>query len=336
MNFHSEIYTEQFTEKDADEVRHYREYRSQKNSLLVYHHSYYTRIMDQIRELPHPGVLVFHNVTPPEFVAPYNRHLAQDLEHAKEGLRSLKDRFQCVVADSGFNAGELTKLGFPPARIMPVAMDFSPAEPGDPSPPFRFILDGSDNILFVGRIFPNKKHQDLIKSFYFFQKIRPRSRLILVGAFHPGVRGYSGELKNLVNELGLREKVVFTGMVSQRDLHAIYRHSRLFLSMSEHEGFFVPLLECMHFHLPILAYASSVIPETLGESGVLFYEKDHIRVAEMMEEILSSDSLRERIVTAQKKRLSHFSLQRSLSLFSEALRDAGVELPSSLPLSPSP
>lgn len=266
-------------------------------------------------------------MTPAKFVRPYNRILATELTEAREQLRDLNDQFEVCLSDSNFNNDELVKLGFSPSIIMPVAIDFSCLRVNANSQALQFLDDGKTNILFVGRIFPNKRHQDLIKTFYFYKKINPDSRLLFVGSYHPGVRGYSAELQNLIRELDLKRDVIFTGMIPDDDLYTFYNKSHLFLSMSEHEGFFVPLVESMHFNLPVIAYGSTVIPETMGDSGALFYEKDFVMVAELMNEILTRQELYDGIIESQQERVRDFALSHTINIFHTVLENLDINIP---------
>ncbi len=322
LGYKSEIYCEQYTDRDSDRVLHFRDYHKRRDALLIYHHSFYTEILNHIGDYPARKILIFHNITPPEYVRPYNRHIADQLGLARTELAKLSAQFQTVLADSRFNADELLRLGFQKADVLPVALDFDSMIAGPVPDHMHYLTDGKANIIFVGRVFPNKKHQDLIKVFYYFNKIRPDSRMIFVGAFHPGVRGYTAELNNLTSQLGLSDSIIFTGMVSPDEILSFYANSHLFLSMSEHEGFFVPLLESMHFQIPILAYGSSVIPETMGDCGVIFHEKNYCMVAEMMNTVLESAELKKRILEGQNKRLSSYSLLESLNIFKQAVEGA--------------
>ena len=324
LGYISEIYSEHFAERDAERVLHYGQYHRRKNALIIYHHSFQTDILQNLRRFPARKILIFHNITPPRYVTAYNRGIAEELALARTELGGMARQFQVVLADSHFNAGTLTKLGFQNVQVMPVPVNLPQLTPAPPPPHLAYLEDGSVNVLFVGRIFPNKCHQDLLKAFYFFHKLQPRSRLLLVGPFHPGVRGYTAELKNLCNELGLSDHVVFTNMVTNQELHHFYQYSHIFLSMSDHEGFFVPLLESMFFGLPILAYGSSVIPETLGDSGVVFNHKDFARVAEIMYSLSSNENLRAQITASQKERLKFFTRERTLQIFENSLKTLGI------------
>ncbi len=326
LGYPSNIYCQHFQERDAELVMHFQHYHKRRDAILIYHHSFYSDFLNEIHRFPARKVLVHHNTTPPEFVRPYNRTIADQLTITRGKLRELSHHFEICLADSEYNAGDLRELGFQNVRVMPVAIEWETwnQPDADDTHHLRFLDDGRKNILFVGRIFPNKRHQDLIKAFYYYKQLEPRSRLIMVGTFHPGVRGYTAELFNLTRELGLENDIFFTGMVSQDEIRTYYKKAHLFLSMSEHEGFFVPLVECMYFDVPVLAYASSVIPETLGDSGVLFHEKDYARVAEMMREILERPDLRDGILHGQRERLQYFDLSRTYARFSDALQTLGI------------
>jgi glycosyltransferase involved in cell wall biosynthesis len=163
----------------------------------------------------------------------------------------------------------------------------------------RLYGDGRRNLLFVGRIIPNKKVDDLIRVFALYQRGDPRSRLLLVGDTR-GHERYYDRLRELVEQLGVRD-VVFTGHVDDDDLLAYYRVGHLFLCLSEHEGFCVPLQEAMHFGLPVVAYDAGAVRETLRGGGVLLTEKRPEVVAELVSRILSERDLRERVLRTQDR-----------------------------------
>lgn len=323
--YSSEIYSENFPERDAGRVRHFRHYRPSSDSILIYHYSFFTRMLDRLPRLPSRKIMVFHNITPGKYVRPYNRRLADALDQARETLKDLKPYFDRVVAVSHYNAGELRKLGYEDISVKPVLF---PA-PKKPESRHRlpYIQEGKTNILFVGRVFPNKMHQDLIKSFYFLKKIHPDARLICVGSFHPGVRAYTAEIRNLITELDLNRDVVFTGMVSDQEVAACYSSAHLFFSMSDHEGFCVPLVECMHLDIPVVARAAAAVPETLGPGGILIKGNDYPAIAETLSFVLESEEIQENVRQGQKEQLQKLDPVRGLSIMQGELKSMGLHLP---------
>lgn len=324
LGFKSRIYSQHFSDSTSRDIHHFKEYKNKKKSILIYHHSFYSDFLLKLPKLKSKIILVYHNTTPTEFVRPYNGLIADQLDQTRQFLIKCSDLFQYNLAASAFNAKELANIGFKDIEIMPVPLlPFENIQSADSSEKM-FLDDGQKNILFVGRIFPNKRHQDLIKSFYFYQKIEPKSRLCIVGDFHPYMKGYTAELINLTRALGIEDKVLFTGMVTAKQLHTYYQKSDLFLSMSEHEGFFVPLIECMHMQLPILAYSGSVIPETLGDSGVTFGSKDFPRVAALMHKIIQNKKWQKIIIKKQNDRLKDFQTAATIDIFNSVLKKMGV------------
>lgn len=163
----------------------------------------------------------------------------------------------------------------------------------------------------MGRLVPQKKIEDLIRVFYLFQKrLLPESRLVLVGT-DSGVRNYSGAIRKMVEELAVTEKVLFAGFASFRELITYYAAAHLYLCLSEHEGFCVPLVESMFFGLPVIAYLTGGIPETLGGTGIGVAQKNFEEIAELMALLLEDQNLRENIVTRQKERLKDLSLEKN-------------------------
>lgn len=315
LGYRGQIYSDQFPDADAGKVRHTRKFKPEKSDILIYHHSIHTPFIDRIAGFPGKKILLYHNVTPSQYVRPYHRALADRLDHARNCLKDLTGVFDAVLADSAYNAADLRSMGFENPGVMPVAL-----KPIWETPDRERVENKSPTVLFVGRVFPNKRHQDLLKAFYFLKRIAPGAQLKLVGSFHPEMRAYTAELGKLIHELDLGTDVEFTGMVNDRRLIQCYQEADVFLSMSEHEGFFVPLIESMHFSVPILAYRAAVIPETLGDSGVLFHEKRFPEVAEMLFELCSNQDLRARIIDRQKKRAASFSPDQTTEILTRALQ----------------
>jgi glycosyltransferase involved in cell wall biosynthesis len=125
----------------------------------------------------------------------------------------------------------------------------------------------------------------------------------------------------LIEERDLRGDVFFAGKVDDSYLHAYYRTADLYFSMSEHEGFGVPFIEAMWFDVPVLAYRSSAVPETLGQGGVLFTEKDDLeQVAALAHVLISNQDVRGRVLAAQQERRQDFLPDRVLPVLDRLIK----------------
>ena len=172
----------------------------------------------------------------------------------------------------------------------------------------RALEDGRRNVLFVGRLAPNKRHEDLIRlASYWKRFVSPDLRLLLVGKL-PRRREYFDALQALLYEEGFTPwEVVFTGHVDHGDLLACYAAADVFVSMSEHEGFGVPLVEAMLMDVPVLAYRAGAVPDTLGGAGLQFTEKRIGEVAEIAHRLATDDALRTSVLAGQRRRLAAFA-----------------------------
>ncbi len=257
------------------------------------------------RDLPCRKAILYHNVTPPGFLARWQPSTAWALQRGLEEVRALAGVAEVNLADSRFNAAELESFGYRDVRVFPLVFD--PARLAEP--PDRRELkawrDGRVNILFVGRCAPNKKFEDLLTAFAFFQRtVEPESRLILAGSW-AGNERYKQALAAQIRRLGLR-RVECPGAVPQAALHAAYAAADLFLCLSEHEGFCIPLLEAMAHDVPVLAYAAAAVPETLDGAGVLLGEKNYPVIAEWMGRLTRDHALRRAVLAGQRARVNRY------------------------------
>ncbi|HFQ90315.1 MAG TPA: glycosyltransferase, partial [Desulfobulbus sp.] len=182
------------------------------------------------------------------------------------------------------------------------------------------LQDGRTNILFVGRVVANKCQHDLIRAFGLLRRFDPSARLLLVGGYDER-EAYYRDLVRLIDELGLRGDVFFAGKVDDSYLHAYYRTAHLYWSMSEHEGFGVPFIEAMWFDIPVLAYRSSAVPETLGEGGLLFTDKGDLeQVAALAHLLVREQDLRDRVLAAQQQRRLDFLPENVLPVLGRLLQ----------------
>ena len=153
----------------------------------------------------------------------------------------------------------------------------------------------------------------------------PHARLTLVGGQSAGE--YWRALHRLAADLGIADAVTFTDVVSHAELLACYRTADVLLCLSEHEGFNVPVLEAMHFDVPVVAYAAGAVPDTVGDGGLLLTDKDPLVVATAVERLRSDPSLRTRLVDAGRRRVEHFSIAHTGPQLIETLIDPDEGIP---------
>jgi glycosyltransferase involved in cell wall biosynthesis len=307
----SEIYAQHIHPRLAGSARPYWEYReiSGFNRVLIFHFSIGSELTEFVRRLPDRKILIYHNITPPHFFRGINPEVERRCALGLEELKLLAPHFDLALGVSEYNRRELERAGYKKTGVLPIFLDFQDYYLTPEEALKKELDDGRVNILHVGRIAPQKKIEDLIRVFYLFQKRHcPESRLILVGT-DDGMRNYGKALKKMAEDLGLLEKVRFAGFVTFRELVTYYGCARAYLCLSEHEGFCVPLMESMFFGLPVLAYLTGGIPETLGGAGIGIKEKNWEEIAELLALVVSDQNLRDKIVAGQKERLKGLSLE---------------------------
>lgn len=303
--FRSTIFADSIHPALTDDVRSYRSYRPKSSDeLVILHHSIGSDIVGHILSFDVRVVLVYHNVTPPEFVRSADPALARQLEQGREQLEALCSRTVLGLGVSGYDEAELQRVGYRKTGVLPIVLDESRYEVSPNQELLGHYRDGNHNLLFVGRLVPNKRQDDLIKLLYHYHRIASSARLFLVGS--PWLPTYAAWLQELAEELGVSNAVVFTGYVSQQDLVTYFRLADVYVSMSEHEGFGKPFIESMYFEVPILAYKAAAVPETLGGAAVMFSRKDYEALAELLSVLLRSEELRERIRDRERQRMKSF------------------------------
>ncbi|MBR1494205.1 MAG: glycosyltransferase family 4 protein [Acidaminococcaceae bacterium] len=282
-----------------------------RDDVVIYHASTGTDLNYALREMPGRKLMIYHNITPPEFFAPYSQAAMKLCDYGLKGVRNMPGSVEYCISDSEFNKRDLLRMGFTcPIDVCPIIIPFSDYEtPPNPGLMEKYGGDGVTNLLFVGRIAPNKKQEDVIRAFYAYHRFYDKnSRLILCGSWN-GMERYYQRLADYAEALGLRQDVIFTGHIRFEEILAWYRVADAFVCMSEHEGFCVPLVEAMYFNVPIVAYNSSAIPETLGDSGVLLEDKSPALTAAAIDRVVSNKELREKVISRQQERLNNFSYE---------------------------
>lgn len=260
--------------------------------------------------------ILYHNVTPSSYFRVVNPQTAAMLARGTEQVGALAGCAGVNLADSRYNADELTALGYSDVRVLPLVLDLDRLTATCDRGIVKRYRDGRTNILFVGRCAPNKRIEDLLTAFaHYTGTVDPDARLIHVGSV-AGVEPYYTVLLARCRELKLQQ-VHFAGSVKQPELNAYYACADVFLSMSEHEGFGIPLIESMVHEVPVLAYAAAAVPETLDGAGVLFREKNYPEIVEMIARLATRTPLRDAILSGQRERLQRY---RSRDLQAELRR----------------
>lgn len=322
MGFGSDIYTRYVDARNADQVRIVTHHQVPRQDALLYHHSIGTEIADIVRNHKGPKCLIYHNITPASFFEPYDAERAELLENGRRELAGLSQTIPLAAGVSRFNCRELVGFGFKEPLglslfIHPGFWNFSV----DP-PTMQALQDGRTNIISVSRLSPNKRQDQMIEIFYCFKKLVPDARLFLIGGFDPH-DAYYQKIRTLIETCQLNKSVFITGKIAYPVLHAFYRCAHLFWSMSEHEGFGVPLIEAMWFDVPVLAYKSSAVPETLGDAGFMITDKTNpLAIAALSKKMIMDRRLNKTIIAAQQKRREEVSateISQSLATLVEKL-----------------
>ncbi len=266
--------------------------------ILIHHFSIGSRASRTAYAMPGRMVLVYHNITPPEYFLGVHKDLVKSCFRGRRELTAYTSRCDLALGDSEYNRAELEALGFGDTGVLPVVPDFSHLDVAPDTMTASAFDDGWTNVVFVGRVIPNKKHEDVIRAFHVYRtRHNPRSRLLFVGSY-TGFERYFAMLQALIARLGTPD-VHFLGHVTNEELSALYGVADLFLCASEHEGFCVPLIESFYKRVPVLAFAATAVPATMDGGGVLYDTKDPFHVARLMTAVLDDQHLEESILVSQ-------------------------------------
>lgn len=285
--------------------------------VLLYQASTGSPVAAYLLGRPEPLVLDYHNLTPAEAFDPWEPAVGAELDAGRRQLARLARRAVAAVADSQYNADELLALGLDDVRVAPVLFD-------PPEPPARNRpADQPPTVLFVGRLAPNKRHQDLIAAVAELRHTHADARLVLVGAASSA--RYEDALRHFADEVA-PGAVEFAGSIPYDDLVAWYGKADVFLCLSEHEGFCVPVIEAMGAGLPVVARAAAVLPETVADAGLLLTDPGPADVAAAVAHVLDDADLRAAMAERGRARADHFSPARSAETMRAQLGEILAEL----------
>ena len=306
----SDIYAYDVDESISDQAINFRTARPamEQTDVLILHFALPSGMTQFLKDADCRRAIIYHNITPAYFWLHYDRSLLHLAVQGRNELASLAPHVHRAAGDSEYNRQELQQLRFDNTCVLPIYVNTGHYT----VPPSRMVLqtmqDGLFNLLFVGRVAPNKKLEDVMKVYFYYKRMYdPLSRVVFVGKTNVAPAYYAA-LKALGPRLGfMPEDILFTGYVDWSELVAYYKNSHVFLSMSEHEGFCVPLVEAMICDTPIVAYSCTAIPYTLGDAGIQMREKNFVEIAGICHRIRTDERFRSKIIESQRKQLPKYS-----------------------------
>jgi glycosyltransferase involved in cell wall biosynthesis len=268
--------------------------------VLLIHHSAASPRLSMLLELPNPKLLLYHNVTPPEWLWNHAPLVAVHCAIGREQLPELVRAARVAAADSAFNAAELRELGAERAEVIPLLLDRTAL-----GPPGHGYPHGPPTVIFVGRLSPHKRQDDVLKVFALYRRRHaPEARLVLVG--DPVTTGYAARLRALADALAPGAVTIESG-IAPAELGDRYRSAHAFMCLSAHEGFCIPLLEAFHFGVPVIARPAGAVPETVGNAGLLVDDRDPAVLAELLHLVVSDEPLRTELARRGRERLKAYT-----------------------------
>lgn len=305
LGFDSEIYCQEVPRELRDEVRLLTELPAGEDYLLLQHHSLGYRDAAWLDTLAAPRVLVYHNITPPHLLPGEDLPALSRL--GREQLVQWAARCVGAIGVSDYNTAELVQAGYRNVATLPLLVDLDIARQHDWDRPTAERMRSQLNILFVGRINENKRQHELIEVFReFLHFVDQPARLVMVGGVTSG--GYRDQLRELAGADLQTGRIVLTDKVGEAELHAYYRTASLFVCLSEHEGFCMPILEAMQHDVPVIARDAGALAATMGEGGLVLdaHEKDPRVMAALWQTVLTEPGLRRRIIEGQRRNLARY------------------------------
>jgi len=308
LGHESELYALTIDDALTDEVRTFDDPSSRRGEITILHYALPSPMTAALKSLRGRRVLQYHNLTPPVFFAPYDPALFRLALIGRQELSTLAGHVDLALGVSEYNRRELEAAGFESTAVLPLAIDLERVRHAAPRPSLDSALDDElVNFLFVGRIAPNKMIEDHIRLAEHYKRyVDAYYRFIFVGRYDAVPRYYSMIRALMAEYRLLNDRFIFTGPVPDEDLAAYYRNAAVYVSLSEHEGFCVPLVEAMAADVPVLAYGAAAVPDTLGGAGVQFAPKDLELAAELLGTLAFDDGVRAQVIAGQRRRLADF------------------------------
>jgi len=282
---------------------------------LLYQCSIGNEVVDRLLARPEPLIVDYHNLTPVSQLLRWAPDMAHLVGWGRGQLGDLAANAVLGIGDSAFNAEELQAAGFPRTAVVPILLDVADLRHPHASRPDR----PGRRWLFVGRLVPNKAQHDIVLTLAWYRSVHdPAAELRLVGG--DAAPAYTSALRELITELSLDDAVHLVGGVDDATLTREYADADVFVCLSDHEGFCIPVLEAMANEVPVVAFASSALPETVGSGGLLLPTKDPATVAGAVHRLAKDATLQSAMVQRGTDRVARFDRSRTTPLLLEALR----------------
>ncbi|MCK4836402.1 MAG: glycosyltransferase family 4 protein [Candidatus Aminicenantes bacterium] len=288
----------------------FKDYKNNPESLKILHFAIPSELTDYFLNISGKKAMVYHNITPPHFFIDYSDELVKITREGRNQLKRLSKCFDVIIADSQYNADELKEYQFNNIFVFPIMINLDDFSKPHSKAFYDLFKDDRKNIIFVGRISPNKKIEHLIRMLFFYKKyISPSIRLVIAGKTDT-LPKYFCSLMDLASRFLLTsEDIIFTGHIPQKELLAIYKLGDVFISLSEHEGFCLPLIESCFFEVPVIAYDAGAVSETLAGSGIIVKEFKYDYIAGLSERVLYDPELNSRLKELEKKRIEKYIIE---------------------------
>ena len=316
LGIESVIFSDQIDERLHESVKHIDTYRDCESNILIYHHSIGHKNHDLIMSFKDKKILVYHNITPAHFF-PNAKNLFDACTLGRMQAQSSKNFFVASYTDSDYNTKELLSFGYRQVETIPILKDFHGLDLSSFHAKISNQNENTYNILHVGRIVSNKAQHELINIVYGMLQLGVYDvKLFLVGGISE--LAYENYLRRLVDNLSLSQNIEFCGKVDDDTLIGYYKNCDLFLTLSNHEGFCIPLVEAMLFDVPVLAYAAGGINTTIPKCSIL-HQKSTDAIVEKILDIKNNPLTRYDMVLEQRNHLKQFFKHSVLSKFVDFL-----------------
>lgn len=299
--------------------------RSSTDRVLLYQLSIGSGVADIFRDRGERKFVNYHNITPADLLEAWIPAVGEEVRWGRAQLRDLAPITEFAIADSMYNERELQAAGYRSTTTVPLLLDLD-GFAGSPDPTLAARLagqraGGGSELLFVGKVSPHKGQHDLVKALAAYRRLYdPQARLRLVGGAISDE--YRAAVERFADELGLIDAVEIAGSVTHEELIAYYAAADVFVCLSSHEGFCVPLLEAMYHRVPIVAYTNTAVPETVATAGLVLPDKQPARVAAAIHRVVTDQNLRATLARAASERVASFALPRVQEGFASALETA--------------